>query len=304
MTAYDVGSSVIVRAADPFYSKDANVIVRSVDDVEFRVHKHLLKLAAPTLAALINLTACHTTSRANRTRRLVALPHTGNALDMFLRFVYPVPEPCLALEDIAALLEIAVQYGAAGVTARMRPHLLLPAHLETNPFAVYALASYAGLNKVARIAARRTLAKESPGRLAGMRLLQVAAHVRLLQYRQNCMKAAQEVAHAEGTGAVPSWIQMRSRRFCFLSQGGTCTGKRRTLAWTKALHGCASVSESWVDYMAGVRAALHKTLNPSVARDTALVGLEVDDADGGYRDGADGPAQEAILLAVGQLRLA
>ncbi|KAI9061282.1 hypothetical protein FKP32DRAFT_1594627 [Trametes sanguinea] len=270
MTAYDVGSGAVVRAADPFYSKDANVILRTVDDVEFRVHKYLIKLAAPALAALISLAPYQTSSSSSRTqRRLLNLPQTSDVLDTFLRFVYPVEEPSLGLDDIAALLELANRYSASGVIARMRTHLLLPEHLETDPTTVYALASYAGLKHVARTAARRTLAHPTPAQLAGVRLLQGTALVQLLQYRKSCTRAAEAVTRAKD--AVPSWIQMRWRKFCFLSECGTCTGERKRLAWNKALHGCVSVSYYWVEYMGGVSMALRDRLDPSIARDPALV---------------------------------
>ncbi|OSD00628.1 hypothetical protein PYCCODRAFT_1469278 [Trametes coccinea BRFM310] len=275
MTAYDVGSGAIVRAADPFYSKDANVILLTVDDVEFRVHKYLIKLAAPALAALIDFAPYRTSSSSSWTqRRLVELPQTSNVLDAFLRFIYPVEEPSLGLDDIATLLELANRYSASGVTARMRPHLLLPEHLETDPTTVYALASYAGFKNVAYTAARRTLAHQPPAQLAGVRLLHGTALARLLQYRKSCTSAAEGVVRVRD--ALPSWIQMRWRRFCFLSKCGTCTGERKQLVWHKALHGYVSVSHYWLEYMGGVQMALRDRLDPNVARDPALVQLAIE----------------------------
>lgn len=280
------------RAAEPFNSKDANVILRSSDDVEFRVHRQVLALASPVLAALISRSsaasttsfymepsfsrapsASGTSSRAHhRKRPILDLPHASATLDLFLRFIYPVPEPSLTLDDVATLLELAEKYDAQGVTKRMRTHLLLPEHLEHDPTSVYALASHAGMADVVQIAARRTLALSLPARdLAEVRFHSGTALMRLLEYRTECGMAVADVVRVDN--AVPWWVLMEWRRLCFLSDCSECAAvaTRHNLVWHKVLRGCVDVPRYWVEYMQGVSAALQKRLDPSVARDPALV---------------------------------
>ena len=280
MTLYNPSlssSSASLRAAAPFDSKDADVVLRSSDNVDFRVHKSILKLASPVLAALISLTPLPPSApRRHRRRRVVPLAEPGESLDLFLRFIYPVPEPPLSLDEVATLLELAHKYDSPSVTSRMRPHLLRPDDLHADPLQVYALASYAGMDDVARTAALFTLPHPlpHPAQLAETRLLPGPALVRVLEYRRRCVEAATRVARIADDGAVPSWVQLRWRRFCFLSE---CSSRecaklpRRTLRWDRTLYGCVDVPEYWVAYMDAVADALEKSLDPGVARSRALV---------------------------------
>ena len=108
MTLYNPSlssSSASLPAAPPFDSRDADVVLRSSDNVDFRVHKSILKLASPVLAALISLTPLPPSApRRHRRRRVVPLAEPGESLDLFLRFIYPVPEPPLSLDEVATLL--------------------------------------------------------------------------------------------------------------------------------------------------------------------------------------------------------
>ncbi|KAI0365045.1 hypothetical protein BV20DRAFT_1056785 [Pilatotrama ljubarskyi] len=262
MTFSDTRSSTESRrAADPFKSKDANVILQTSDHVEFRVHKNVTALASPATSA-----SSTASSRSHHKRRLVDLPQTSAVLDLFLRFTYPTPEPTLALDDIATLLELARKYDTRCVTTRMRAHLLRPNHLEDDPTTVYALASFAGMIDVARIAARYTLSRALPARLAEVRLLDGTALVRLLQYRKNSIKAATDVVRREGV--VPC---------------AECASAlpRCKLAWRrKTLHEAVVAPQYWVDYVHGVKAALQLKLDPSVVRDPALMRPAVESGTG------------------------
>lgn len=271
-------SSSAMRAAPPFDSKDANVVLRSSDNVDFKVHKHIIKLASPVLAAFISLAPSPppppSASRRHHMRRIVELSDPSEFLDMFLRFVYPVPEPLLALDDVATVLELSHKYDSSTVTSRMRTHLLRPEFLESDPLQVYALASFAGMDDVVQIAARHTLPHPPPrpAHLTEKRMLPGAALLRLLDYRQRCVAAATRVARIENA-TVPWWLQLQWQRFCFLSECGWECAKlpRRTLKWRKRLHECVEVPEYWIEYMNAVGTALGDTLDPAVARDRELL---------------------------------
>ena len=280
-----------MRAPPPFDSKDANLVLVSSDGVEFRVHKHMIALASPVLAALIPASSTslapphpYVHPRQPRQRPRLLLSQPAHVLNIFLRFIYPIPEPpSLSLPTISLLLSLAHDYSATSITTRMRPHLLSAIHLDNSPLAVYALASSAGMADVARLAARRALAHPLPPAreltgsafgLAGDTLL------RLLAYRRACAAAAAEVASTRA--GVPWWIQLRWRSFCFLSECWACPrGARRTLKWKKVVGESVEVPVWWVEYLNEVRMALlGEKLDPAVAQDRAIMRRAVEGAAG------------------------
>ncbi|TFK85304.1 hypothetical protein K466DRAFT_552303 [Polyporus arcularius HHB13444] len=287
--SYHTPSSSAMRATAPFDSKDANLILRSSDGVDFRVHKPIIALASPVLDAFCSPAPQPPpppASRRHRKRPVVELSEPSEVLDMFLRFIYPVPEPSITLDDVAILLELSRRYAASCVASRMRLHLLRPEHLESDSLRVYALASLADMDDVALIAARHTLAHSppGPGQLAELRTLPGHALVRLMDYRKKCMQAAASVTDLDQRGslAVPWWIQLQWRRFCFLSECGYGCAKmpRRRLRWHKTVSGCVDVPEWWVEYMDAVGMALRQRLDPGVARAQSLVRSAVEKAVG------------------------
>ncbi|KAI0752896.1 hypothetical protein C8Q80DRAFT_1267366 [Daedaleopsis nitida] len=274
-----------MRACAPFNSKDADVVLRSSDSVDFKVHKHTVSLASPVLAALIHHAPRPppppSGSRRHRRRPVVSLSEPSEFLEIFLRFVYPVPEPPVTLHDLATLLELAAKYDSPSVVSRVRLHLQRSDFLEADPLQVYALASFARMDDVVRVAARHTLSRPIPpsDKLTDVHLLSGTALVRLLDYRTQCVRAAVKVARIS-EDAVPWWVQLQWRRLCFLSEcGWECTKlPRRSLKWHKTLHERVDVPQYWVDYMNSVGAALRERLDPSVARDPRLVRPAVEQA--------------------------
>ena len=282
-----IASTSTTRAADPFNSRDADVILLSSDGVEFKVHKKLIRLGSRVLSELIPLAQPpppppppSTPARRHRKQRpVLPLADSSDVLDLFLRFLYPIPEPPTTLNDVYPLLELATKYGAPSVAARMRPHLLRPDHLAGDPYVIYALAAYAGMPDIAAVAARHTLPHPIPSTLKLTGMAQGSALVPLLVYRRRCEAAARSVVAVAvgGTddpdGRVPWWIQMRWRRFCFLGECWECAKllPGRHLKWDKLVCGSLLVPEYWVRYMAGVREALGERLDPGVARDARLV---------------------------------
>ncbi|KAI0672532.1 hypothetical protein C8Q78DRAFT_1078038 [Trametes maxima] len=285
MAPFGRGSSSTTRAATPFDGKgkrrkSANVILRASDGIEFRVQKHQIAFASPVLDELIRQASSSTSPPSSpglrsgpRIRAVVDLPHPSDVLDLFLRFIFPVSEPTLTLDDVTVLLELAHKYDAESVRSRMRTHLSLPAHMEHDPTRIYALATYAGFNDIARVAARHTLFRAPEQDMAAVPLLSGAAFLRLTAYQRSCVRDAAEVARV--VDAVPWWVQLQWRRFCFLSEcGGECASvlPRRRLTWHKTLYGVVDVPQYWIDYMKGVREALmRKRLDPGAARDPALL---------------------------------
>ncbi|KAI1790064.1 hypothetical protein LXA43DRAFT_891664 [Ganoderma leucocontextum] len=277
MLAYSQSVTSTTRAGDPFNCRDADIILLSSDGMEFKVHKKLIRLGSQVLSELIPLAQPpppppSPARRHGKQRPVLSLADTGDVLDLFLRFIYPIPEPQITLNEVYPLLELATKYGAPSVASRMRPYLLRPDHLEADPYVIYALATFAGIDDIAAVAARCTLAHPIPSTLKLTEMAEGSALVRLLEYRRKCVAAAVSVARI-ADDHVPWWIQMQWRRFCFLGQCWECAKllPGRRLKWERMACGSLQVPEYWVQYMAGVGAALVERLEPGVAREARLV---------------------------------
>ncbi|KAH9915184.1 uncharacterized protein BXZ73DRAFT_54488 [Epithele typhae] len=260
----------------PFDSKDSDLVLLSTDGVEFLVHKAIIMVVSPYLARLIPL-ACRpppSTSR-HRLRPTISLPFPAGIIDLFLHFVYPVPEPALDWTDCRALLDIAQHLLARSVIKRVSAHLLHPQHLYERPLPIYALASRAGLDSVARTAARRSLLSPMPPVDELARHLPGSSLGRLLDYRRAATKAARAVVSTRN--GIPRWVQLQWRRLCFLSECpyGCADGPRRTLAWHRVASEKILVPVWWVEWMGAVRSALATRVDPAVARDERLLKIAV-----------------------------
>ena len=284
MLARSQSSSSRYRAGYPFNCRDADVVLRSSDGVEFRVHKRLMRIASEVLSELISLaqppSSPPTSGRNHRKQRPVLdLRDSSENIDLFLRFIYPIPEPTITLNDVYTLLELSNKYSAPNVAQRMRPHLLRPDHLEADPYVIYALANYARMPDVAAVAARHTLPQPIPSTLKLTEMAEGTALVRLLEYRKKCAAAAASVTRIADEH-VPWWVQLQWRRFCFLSECWECAKllPGRVLKWHKKACGTVLVPEYWVEYMAAAGDALGERLDPGVVKDRRLLGPAIESA--------------------------
>ena len=121
-----------------FDAEEADLVLRSADCKEFRVHKCILSIASPVFRDMFSLPQPH-----NSTHNLphVDLPETTETVDILLRYIYPIPSP--KIEDFVTLgnvLASAEKYAAEGVISRLRAILVSPPFLDLNPLRVYAIA--------------------------------------------------------------------------------------------------------------------------------------------------------------------
>ena len=137
-----------------FDAPDADILLRSSDGKEFRVHRLILSLASPVFQGMFKLP--QPTDPPSQIPS-VDLPEHSDILQPFIQYLYPRPPP--KVSDIsmwAALYAIADKYGAEGVMESLRD-VLIPRFLDAHPLRVYALASHWGLEGEAKIASGRAL---------------------------------------------------------------------------------------------------------------------------------------------------
>ncbi len=92
------------NALSPFNKPDADVVLRSLDGVEFLVRSHILIEASPWFEAQLHPP---TSSQTH-----LALDAYSTTLDILLRICYPIPKPKSdrSIADIEIALRVAVRY--------------------------------------------------------------------------------------------------------------------------------------------------------------------------------------------------
>ncbi|TCD62582.1 hypothetical protein EIP91_006656 [Steccherinum ochraceum] len=147
---------VVIPAGAPFDREDADVVLQSCDGVQFLVHRLVLSLSSPVLAALFEIgTSNHPEDQFTPTGLLVVpVEETGRVLSSLLYWVYPVTKPPLeAIEEVADALEAAIKYQIGAVVDFMT--VRLRAFAVTLPLRVFGIACRLDLEEEAKFAAQK-----------------------------------------------------------------------------------------------------------------------------------------------------
>ncbi|KAH9951141.1 hypothetical protein B0H21DRAFT_719747 [Amylocystis lapponica] len=186
-------------APAPFNKPNADVILRTSDNVDFHVHKLILSEASPIFETMFGLPqpATPVSTETQDGNPVVHVSENAQALDRLLRICYPTADPVLdTIEDVRSVLEAAEKYDMESARALCIRAFMVPKIFEKEPFAVYAIAYYLRLEDETRKAARMTLRFEfpnvnptSPSPL-GLELISGRALYALIDYRSRCSQAA------------------------------------------------------------------------------------------------------------------
>lgn len=189
----------IRNAPPPFDDQEADLILRSSDHVDFRVHRQVLAVASPVFADMFDLPPPSpeiggTVDEHRDGLIVVHMAEDERALRLLLGFCYPVMEPILEdLELLKSALRLAQKFQMQSVARYVQPGLKLLA--VSAPEQVYAVASAYELRSVAIVAARASLSRPilTKGRIplypeftdvSGFDVL------RLLRFQQACSERA------------------------------------------------------------------------------------------------------------------
>ena len=179
---------------EPLDVSDANLIIRSSDLVNFRVHKAVLAMASPFFKDLLSLPQPPDSEFIDGLP-VVQLTEDAELLHSLVSFLYPVPSIIPhSCEKVLYLLAACQKYDMLKAQSHIRaevddwcPWGFLPPFGNT-VFRVYAIASEKGLIPEMESAARQTLDQpmtfETLG--AGLRLFQGSALRDLARFRKRC----------------------------------------------------------------------------------------------------------------------
>lgn len=150
------------QASPPFNKQTADIVLRSVDGVDFRVHKAILAEATPVFEAMFGLPQPPTESfEAVDGVPILHFTEPSRTLDLLLRIIYPIPDPAFAdPEDAGLVFEAARKYDMEEAMSITQKALL--AFADADPFVVYAIAYCLRLREVTCAAAKATLRFSAP----------------------------------------------------------------------------------------------------------------------------------------------
>ena len=146
----------VSKAAFPFDEDDADVTLRTSDNVEFRVHRVILSLASSVFKDMFSMPqpSLGSTDENDSTREPITVSEDGETLDIFLRICYPTINPKLSsLGQLRDVLAAATKYDAPLVLDQMREALMAPEFLDSQPLVVFTIACIFHMEEVAQAAA-------------------------------------------------------------------------------------------------------------------------------------------------------
>ena len=167
---------------------DANIIIRSSDQVTFRAHKSLLAMSSPFFEDMLSLPQPPDGEIVDGLP-VVQLPEDAGLLNCLVTLLYPI-SPIIpgSYERVYALLAACQKYDMVSIQYYIRAEIqrgIYPAPVAAEAFSAYAIANSMGLVSEAENAARLTLGQpltfESLGE--GLRLFKGRALCELMRYR-------------------------------------------------------------------------------------------------------------------------
>ncbi|KAH7890886.1 hypothetical protein F5I97DRAFT_100403 [Phlebopus sp. FC_14] len=246
------------EARAPFNTNRADVVLRSSDDIYFRVHSCILGFSSPFFDSMFDLPRPRTRDGDQDVwdgLDVIQVTEDGQILDMLLRFCYPaaVEDPRLeTTEELEAVLEAAVKYAMEEVEEKLRAALLDPKFLETEPLRIFSIAYRFRFEAEARAAATCLLrTPTAPFHSSPLKEIDDSDLEKLAIYRSNCAEAVRALGrnlatlHRKQSYAFYKWWT----NFCSCPQRPDA----RYL-----MHGTYA-REWWADYLDETIAALQET---------------------------------------------
>jgi hypothetical protein len=190
----------ITDANAPFDDPDTDAILRSSDNVDFRVFRQFLSYASPVFRAMFALPQASQGDNSNETKDGLPIIHVSEeskTLGRLLLMCYPDDEspPIETLEDVHALLDAAVKYNMERVEKKVRKRLVAQCFLGTDAVRVFAIACRFHLREEAKAAARSTVGQSIIGKPLAKELDLVTGRqmCELLHYHEKCIEAIKDM---------------------------------------------------------------------------------------------------------------
>ena len=208
-------------AVAPFDHVKADIILRSSDNIDFRIFRLFLSLASPFFETLFDIPQ---PAEENGDQELkdglpvISVTEDSKTLDALLRFCYPctlADDPKLeVLQDAMDILEAARKYSLDVIEKKALKALVNPQILEAEPLRCFVIAHRGRLREETLLAARYTLTQPLiPSWFQEIELLTAADLLSLLTYHKRCGDAVYElrldlswITSHYGSSEACSWL--------------------------------------------------------------------------------------------------
>lgn len=218
--------SDVVYANAPFHHAKADVILRSSDNIDFRVFKVFLSVVSPFFETLFKI---HQPVEENKDQEVrdglpvVPVTEDSKTLDSLLRFCYPctlAEDPTIEVaKDALEVYEAARKYSLDCIEKKACRAISNPKIVQAEPLQCFAIACRARLRKETLLAARHTLTQPLiPLWFQEIDLISATDLLSLLTYHRRCGDVVYALwsdlfwirAHYRGKEAC-SWLSGRWR---------------------------------------------------------------------------------------------
>ncbi|KAJ7580283.1 hypothetical protein C8J56DRAFT_752899, partial [Mycena floridula] len=201
---------------------DADLILRTTDEVDFHIQRIFLTLQSPVFATMFTLP-----QPKNESVPTIPFPRSAHDLNLLMGYCDPRNVPSTELEDMQCVLEMADQFEMYRILARVEKTLEKSGEfIEKEPFKVFVIAVQHRFETVARLTAKETLRftmEERPFIPEMTRISGAAVHY-LNQYYFACRKAVADHLVLSAYSWIPQDSGFR-RPHCFPTvadgQGGS-----------------------------------------------------------------------------------
>ena len=181
-------------APAPFDHAKADIVLRSSDNVDFRVFKLFLSLASPFFETLFDIPQPAEEDGDQEVKdglAVVPVTEDSKTLDSLLRFCYPctlADDPKLdVLQDAMEVLEAARKYSLDVIEKKARQAIASPKILEAEPLRCFAIAHRGRLREETLLAAKYTLTQPLiPSWFQEIDLVTATDLLSLLTYHKKC----------------------------------------------------------------------------------------------------------------------
>ena len=215
-----------IYAAVPFDHAKADIILRSSDNVDFRIFKLFLSLASPFFESLFDIPQPTEDVGGQEVKDGLAVIHVtedSKTLDPLLRFCYPctlAEDPKIeVLQDAADILEAARKYSLDVIEKKARQAMTNPRILDAESLRCFVIAHRGRLREETLLAAKYTLRQPLiPSWFQEIDLISATDLLSLLTYHKKCGDAVYALrldlswmkSHY-GSAQACSWLSGQSR---------------------------------------------------------------------------------------------
>ncbi|TFK33442.1 hypothetical protein BDQ12DRAFT_727764 [Crucibulum laeve] len=251
-------------ASPPFDDETADIILRTSDNVEFRVYSLILSLASPVFKTMFALP-----QKNHADTPIITISEDSSTLDALLSFCYPVDAPRLSDVDLTKkVMEATTKYDMPEIIKHVQRQLL--SFVEKEPLRVFAISYYYEWEEGIKLAARECLSREiiqEP--VEELDAINAMAYHHLLQYHKLCGIATWKLTLSfEWLSPIPVdhlWVKC-PHNLCF---------ERSTVSF-KCSDGCSRRAREWLClYIDAAKKIIKdrpctKTITPNYLRASAL----------------------------------